>query len=58
MFGGQFLQVGAHQSSQRSIAFDCDFADFPDQIIVQGKRDIHIPIIRETLNKGKAIVAI
>jgi hypothetical protein len=54
MFGGQLLQVRAHQAGQRSIALNRDLADFPDQIIVQGKRNIHAPIIRETLNKGKA----
>ena len=55
MFGGQLLEVRAHQPSQRSLVIDRNFPDFPDQIIVQRKRDVHIPIIRETLNKGNSV---
>ena len=53
MLGGQFLQVRAHQPGQRGIALDRDLADFLDQIILERKGNIHVPIIRETLNKGK-----
>jgi hypothetical protein len=53
MLSGQFLQMRAHQSGQRRIALDRNLPDFPDQIIIQRKRDIHAPIIRETLNMGK-----
>jgi hypothetical protein len=53
MFSGQLLQMRAHQPSQRSIALNRNLPHFPDQIIIQRKRNIHAPIIRETLNKGK-----
>ena len=57
MFGGELLKVGAHQASERRIAFDGDLADLFHQFLVNGKCDIHRPIIRETLNMGKSGVA-
>src|ERR1700730_18603530 len=48
MFGGELLKVGAHQASERRVAFDGNFASFLNEIIVDSKRDVHQPIIRET----------
>ena len=57
MFGGEFLKVGAHQASERRVAFDRNFADFFHQFLVNGESDVHKPIIRETLNMGKLTLA-
>jgi len=56
MFGGEFLKVGAHQASERRVAFDGNFADFFHQFLVKGESDVHKPIIRETLNMGKVVI--
>ena len=34
MFGGELLKVGAHQASERRVAFDGNFASFHNEIIV------------------------
>jgi hypothetical protein len=57
VLGGQILQVGAHQSSQRSIALNRNLSDFLDEIVIERKSDVHGPIIRETLNMGNMILA-
>ena len=52
MFEGKFLEVGAHQTSQGSVALNRNLADFLNQFLVNGKCNVHKPIIRETLNMG------
>ena len=53
VFGSEFPKIRAHQSGESGVTLHRKFADFLDQIVVDRKRDIHRPIIRETLNKGK-----
>ena len=53
VFGGQFVKVRRTSPVKRSIPLNRNLADFPDQIVLKRKGDIHKPIIRETLNKGQ-----
>ena len=41
MFGGQLLQMSAHQSGERSVALDRNLAHFLDEIVVERKGDVH-----------------
>src|ERR1700752_3028204 len=52
-FCSEFLQLFPHQSCQRGIALDCDFANFFHQFFVKRECDIHAPIIRVSLIMGK-----
>jgi len=49
MLTGEFFQMGAHKSGQSRIPLDRQFADLFDQLVIERERDIHEPIIRETL---------
>ena len=53
MFEGKLLEVGAHQTGQGSVALNGNLADFLNQVPVNGKRNVHKPIIRETLNMDR-----
>src|SRR6202521_5010011 len=46
----QLFQIVADQSGQRRVTLHRNSADLFDQLVVEGKRDIHAPIIRESLN--------
>jgi hypothetical protein len=52
--GRQFLKIAPHEPRQSSVALDRNLADFLHQSVFERKRDVHKPIIRETLNKGQA----
>jgi len=43
----------ANQTGQSGVTLDRDLANFLDEIIIQRKCDVHIPIIRETLIMGQ-----
>ena len=50
IFRGELFQVIANYAGQSRIPLDSDFADFLNQPVVEGERDIHFHIIRETRN--------
>ena len=47
---GELFQVIANYTGQSRIPLDRDFANFLHQLVVEGECDVHIYIIRETLN--------
>src|SRR5437879_4427216 len=50
IFRRQLLQVVADESRQSGSAIDRKFAQFFDEFVIERKSDIHVHIIRDSLN--------
>jgi hypothetical protein len=55
MLGSELFEMSPNESGQSRVILNGDLSDFLDQFVVERKRDIHIPIIRETLIMGNLI---
>src|SRR5690348_8135130 len=56
-FRRQFLQVIADQASQSSISVHSNLPQLLNEFVIQGQGDIHVHIIRETLNQCKCLLS-
>src|SRR5689334_7307793 len=54
VLGRKFFQVLANQARQGGIPLDRNLPHLLDEFIVQRECQVHIPIIRETLNPWKS----
>src|SRR5215475_9647647 len=48
----KLLQILANQSGESGVAIDGDFSHLLYEFVVEGERDVHIHIIRETVIMG------
>ena len=55
MLGSELFEMRPNESGQSRVILNGDLSDVLDQFVVERKRDIHIPIIRETLIMGNLI---
>src|SRR5947208_8627062 len=58
LFPGDFVQILTNEAGQGRVAGHVDLPDPSHQVFWQRKRDIHVPILRETLIPSNSLCCI